>query len=59
MAIKDFRVGKSPGCDLATAEMIKASGEQWIDVYHHLTKKVWHQGQMAMGMEKINLYTNT
>ena len=28
-----------------TAMMIKASGEQGIDVYHWLCKKIWHQGK--------------
>ena len=35
LAIKDLNIGKSPGCDLVTDEMIKASGEQGIDVYNH------------------------
>ena len=42
LAIKDHKFEKSPGCDLVTAEMIKESGEQGIDVYHHLCKKNWH-----------------
>ena len=45
LAIKEIKVGKSPGCDLTTAEMIKASGEPGIDVYHHTCKKIWHQGK--------------
>ena len=45
LAIKDLKVGKSPGCDLVTAKMIKANGEQGIDVYHHLCKKIWHHGK--------------
>ena len=45
LAIKDLKVGKSPGCDLVTAEMINANGEQGTDVYHHLCKKIWHQGK--------------
>ena len=45
LAIKDLSVGKLPGCDLLTAKMIKASGEQGIDVYHHLCKKISHQGK--------------
>ena len=40
LAIKDLKVGKSPGCDLVTAEMIKAREEQGIDGYHHLCKKI-------------------
>ena len=40
-----IKVGKSPVCDLVTAEMITASREQGIDVYHHLCKKIWHQGK--------------
>ena len=43
---KILKVGKSPGCDLVTAKIIKASGEQGIDVYHHLCKKIWHQGKL-------------
>ena len=45
LAIKDLKVGKSPGCDLVTGKIIKASGEQGIDVYHHLCKKILHQGK--------------
>ena len=43
LAIKDLKVGKSPGCDLVTGEMSKASGEQGINVYHLLWKNIWFQ----------------
>ena len=57
LAIKDLKVGKSPGCDLVTAEMIKASGEQGIDVYHHLCKKIWHK-EKGHKNGKDQSYTN-
>ena len=37
-----------------TAEMIKASGEQGIDVYHHhLCKKTWHQGKWPQEQKRL------
>ena len=51
-AIKDLKVGKSPGCDLVTSKMIKASGEQGLDVYHHLCKKICHQGKWPQEWKK-------
>ena len=52
LAIKELKVGKSPGCDLITAEMIKASGEPGIDVYHHICKKICHQGKWPQEWER-------
>ena len=44
-AISCLKDGKSPGCDNIQAEMIKASGEEGIDVYHKLCTKIWQNGQ--------------
>ena len=40
-AIKSLKNGKSPGCDNIYAEMIKASGDEGIDIYHKLCTKIW------------------
>ncbi|GFR97609.1 endonuclease-reverse transcriptase [Elysia marginata] len=40
-AIKQLPKGKSAGNDEIHAEMIKASGEQGIDIFHKLCKKIW------------------
>ncbi|GFR73000.1 endonuclease-reverse transcriptase [Elysia marginata] len=40
-AIKQLPNGKSAGNDKIHAEMIKASGEQGIDIFHKLCKKIW------------------
>ena len=40
-AIKSLKDGKSPECDNIQAEMIKASGEEGIDLYHKLCTKIW------------------
>ena len=39
-AIKFLKDRKSPGCDSIQAEMIKASGEKGIEVYHNLCSKI-------------------
>ncbi|GFN86090.1 LOW QUALITY PROTEIN: endonuclease-reverse transcriptase [Plakobranchus ocellatus] len=44
-AIGSLKDGRSPGCDDIQAEMIKACGEEGIDVYHKLCKKIWEKGQ--------------
>ena len=44
-AIKSLKDGKSPGCDSIQAEMIKASGEEGLDVYYRLCTKIWETGQ--------------
>ena len=44
-AIKSLKDGKSPGCDNIQAEMIKASGEEGLDVYYRLCTKIWETGQ--------------
>ena len=38
-AIKDLKIGKSPGNDQVTAEMIKYDGEKVAIFYHSLCKK--------------------
>ena len=43
--ISFFKDGKSPGCDNIQAEMIKASGEEGLDVYYRLCIKIWETGQ--------------
>ncbi|GFR71735.1 endonuclease-reverse transcriptase [Elysia marginata] len=40
-AIKQLPKGKSADNDEIHAEMIKASGEQGIDIFHKLCKKIW------------------
>ena len=44
-AIKSLKYGKSPGCDNIQAKMIKASGEEGLDVYYRLCTKIWETGQ--------------
>ena len=51
-AIKILKDGKAPGCDGLTAEMIKVSGEEEIDVYHHLCRKVWHTGKWPLDWKR-------
>ena len=40
-AIKKLRPRKSPGADGVHAEMITAVGDEAIDIYHILIKKIW------------------
>jgi len=42
-AIKDLKIGKSPGNDQVTAEMIKYGGEKVAIFYHSLCKKIWQE----------------
>ena len=51
-AIKNLKDGKAPGWDGLTAEMIKLSGEEGIDVYHHLCKKIWHTGKWPLDWKR-------
>ena len=51
-AIKSLKDGKSPGCDNIQAEMIKASGEEGIDVYHKLCTKIWESGQWPIDWKR-------
>ena len=44
-AIKSLKDGKSPGYDNIQAEMIKANGEERLDVYYRLCTKIWETGQ--------------
>ena len=44
-AIKSLKDGKSPGYDSIQAEMIKASGEEGLDVYYRLYTNIWETGQ--------------
>jgi len=48
-AIKDLKIGKSPGNDQVTAEMIKYGGEKVAIFYHRLCTKSWKRtyGQMS------------
>ena len=46
-AIKSLKEGKSPGCDNIQAEMLKASGEEGVDVYHNLCTKIWQKKTVA------------
>ena len=48
LAIKSLKERKSPGCDNIQAEMIKASGEEGLDVYYRLCTKIWETGQWPM-----------
>ena len=51
-AIKNLKDGKAPGCDGLTAEMIKLSGKEGIDVYHHLCRKIWHEGKWPLDWKR-------
>jgi len=42
-AIKDLKIGKSPGNDQVTAEMIKYGGEKVAIFYHSLCTKIWQE----------------
>ena len=42
---KNLKDGKVPGCGGLTAEMIKLSVKEGIDVYHHLCREIWHTGK--------------
>ena len=42
-AIKDLKIGKSPGNDQVTAEMIKYGGEKVAIFYHRLCTKIWQE----------------
>ena len=44
--------GKAPDCDDLMAEMIKLNGEEGIDVYHHLCKKIWHTGKWPLDWKR-------
>ena len=44
-AIRSLKDGKSPGCDNIQAEMIKASEEEGIVIYHKLCTKIWESGK--------------
>ena len=48
MGYKNLKDGKAPGCDGLTAEIIKLGGEEGIDIYHHLCKKIWHTGKWPL-----------
>ena len=39
-AIKNLKVGKSPGCDELVAELIQAGGESSAQIYHALCLKI-------------------
>ena len=43
-AINSLKDGKTPGCDNISAEMIKASGDEGVDIYHQLCMKIWNTG---------------
>ena len=38
-------MGKSPECNKVQAEMIKASGDEGLEVYYRLCRKIWETGQ--------------
>ena len=44
-AINSLKDRKSPGCDNIHAEMIKASGDEGVEVYHKLCAKIWKSEQ--------------
>ena len=44
-AINSLKDRKSPGCDNIHAEMIKASGDEGVEVYHKLCTKIWKSEQ--------------
>ena len=37
--------------------MIKASGEPGIDFYHHICKKIWHQGKWPKEWLNRSIFT--
>ena len=51
-AIKALKDGKSPGCDEISAELIKASGDEGIQVYHKLCCKIWRTGQWPQNWKR-------
>ena len=44
-AINSLKDRKSPGCDNIHAEMIKASGDEGVEVYHKLCAAIWKSEQ--------------
>ena len=44
-AINSLKDRKSPGCDNIHAEMIKASGDEGVEVYHKLCATIWKSEQ--------------
>ena len=56
-AINSLKDGKSPGCDNIQAEMIKASGEEGIDVYHKLCTNIWEAGKWPSDWMRPIFYT--
>ena len=55
-AINSLKDRKSPGCDNIHAEMIKASGDEGVEVYHKLFTKIWKSEQWPSDLEKSNFY---
>ena len=51
-AIKNLNDGKAPFYDGLTAEMKKLSGEEGIDVYHHVCRKIWHTGKWTLDWKR-------
>ena len=54
-AIKSLKDGKSPGTDNITAELIRASGEAGVDIYHTLCKKIWKSGTWPIDWKRAIL----
>ena len=58
-AIKKLHPRKSPGVDGIHAEMIKAAGDEAIDLLSYTVKKDMGDRRMAFGMEDYNILTIT
>ena len=51
-AIKALKKHKSPGCDEICGEMILAAGEEAVDIYHTLIKKIWQTEKWPLDWKK-------
>ena len=51
-AIKALKKHKSPGCDEICGEMIVAAGDEAIDLYYTLIKKIWLTEQWPLDWKK-------
>ena len=55
-AINYLKDRKSQGCDNIHAEMIKASGDEGVEVYHKLCTKIWKSEQWPSDWKKSSFY---
>ena len=51
-AIRALKKHKSPGCDEICGEMILAGGEEAIDIYYTLIKKIWTSEKWPLDWKK-------